>query len=59
MAEKVNLFRAGMADIGTKVAMQVIRKIVRDSDMEDYQKLREIQTVVHSYEEDIEKKGEQ
>ena len=59
MAEKVNLFRAEMADIGTKVAMQVIRKIVRDSDMEDYQKLQAIQTVIHSYEEDIEKKGEQ
>ena len=59
MAERVDLFRAEMADIGTKVAMQVIRRIVRDNHLEDYQKLQAIQTVIHSFEEDIEKKGEQ
>ena len=47
-----DLYRAGMAGIGTKVAMQVIRRIVRDHTLDDSQKLEAIVTVIHSFEKD-------
>ena len=52
-----DLYRAGMAGIGNKVAMQVIRRIVRDRTLNDTEKLEAIQTVIHSFENDT-KKGE-
>ena len=52
-----DLYRAGMAGIGNKVAMQVIRRIVRDRTLNDTEKLEAIRTVVHSFENDT-KKGE-
>ena len=51
-----DLFRAEMAGIKTKVAMQVIRRLVRDNKLDDEEKLAAIQTVIHSFES--EKKGE-
>ena len=51
-----DLYRAGMAGIGNKVAMQVIRRIVRDRTLNDTEKLEAIQTVIHSFENDM--KGE-
>ena len=52
-----DLYKAEMADIRTKVAMQVIRRIVRDTKLLDEEKLEAIQTVIHSFENDG-KKGE-
>ena len=52
-----DLFKAEMVGIKTKVAMQVIRRIVRDNKMLDEEKLEAIQTVIHSFENDG-KKGE-
>lgn len=47
-----DLYMAGMAGIGNKVAMQVIRRIVRDKTLNDGEKLEAIVTVVHSFEND-------
>ena len=45
-----DLYKAGMAGIGNKVAMQVIRRIVRDRTLNDTEKLEAIVTVIHSFE---------
>ena len=51
-----DLYRTEMAGIGTKVAMQVIRRIVRERTLTDREKLEAIVTVVHSFEKDKEEK---
>lgn len=51
-----DLYRNEMAGIGTKVAMQVIRRIVRERTLTDREKLEAIQTVIHSFEKDKEGK---
>ena len=53
-----DLYKAEMAGIKTKVAMQVIRRLVRDNKMMDSEKLEAIRTVIHSFENDSEKKGD-
>ncbi len=56
MEESVDLYMEGMAGIKTKVAMQVIRRIVRDRTLDDEEKLGAIVTVIHSFESDKEGK---
>ena len=41
-----------MAGIEEKIAIQAIRKILRDKELNDIEKLTEIITVVHSFEGD-------
>lgn len=56
MEKSVDLYMEGMAGIKTKVAMQVIRRIVRDRLLDDEEKLAAIVTVIHSFETDKEGK---
>jgi len=48
------LYRTSMAGIGFKVAMQTIRKIMRDNKVDDNEKLRLITNIVHMHEKDLE-----
>ena len=54
--QEKDLYREGMSGIKTKVAMQVIRRIVRDRLLDDEEKLAAIVTVIHSFENDKEGK---
>lgn len=56
MEKNVDLYQEGMSGIKTKVAMQVIRRIVRDRLLDDEEKLGAIVTVIHSFENDKEGK---
>lgn len=56
MEKSVDLYMEGMAGIKTKVAMQVIRRIVRDRLLDDEEKLAAIVTVIHSFERDLNEK---
>lgn len=56
MEKTVDLYQEGMSGIKTKVAMQVIRRIVRDRLLDDEEKLAAIVTVIHSFENDKEGK---
>ena len=47
-------YRAEMKNIGYKVAMQSIRKIVRDPSANDIAKLNIIMAIVHEFEDDLE-----
>jgi len=47
-------YRAEMKNIGYKVAMQSIRKIVRDPKTNDVAKLNIIMAIVHEFEDDLE-----
>jgi len=49
-----NPYREEMKNIGYKVAMQSIRKVVRDQNCNDIAKLNIIMTIVHDFEEDLE-----
>lgn len=51
-----DLYRAAMDGIGMKIALQAIRKTLRDSDIPEDEKLGRIVTIVHSFERDM--KGE-
>lgn len=53
-----DLYQTAMDGIGCKVALQAIRKIVRDNKITEKDKLGQIITVVHSFERDMERKGE-
>ena len=48
-----DLYRTAMDGIGLKVAMQSIRKVMRDSSLDDEKKLGRIVTIIHSFEHDI------
>ena len=50
----LNPYRAEMKNIGYKVAMQSIRKVVRDPKTNDVAKLNIIMAIVHDFEEDLE-----
>ena len=54
-----DLYREAMDGIGCKVALQAIRKVIRDNKANEKAKLDQIRIIVHSFEKDIEKKGEQ
>ena len=47
-----DLYREAMAGIGTKIALQAIRKTIRDSEIPEEEKLERILTIVHSFEQD-------
>ena len=51
-----DLYRAAMDGIGMKIALQAIRKTLRDNEIPEGEKLERIVTIVHSFEQD--KKGE-
>lgn len=51
--EAVNPYREAMKDVGYKVAMQSIRKVVRDPKTNDTAKLNIIMSIVHDFEEDL------
>lgn len=54
-----DLYRTAMNGIGCKVALQSIRKVIRDNALSEEEKLGRIRTVVHSFEKDIDyKEGE-
>ena len=52
MAE--NLYRAAMKDIASKMALQSIRKVIRDGNINDVAKLNIIMSIVHDYDDDKE-----
>ena len=49
-----NPYRTEMKNIGYKVAMQSIRKVVRDPKTNDVAKLNIIMSIIHDFEEDLE-----
>ena len=54
-----DLYRTAMNGIGCKVALQSIRKVIRDNTLSEEEKLGRIRTVIHSFEKDIDyKEGE-
>ena len=52
MAE--NLYREAMEGIACKMALQSIRKVIRDGGINDVAKLTIIMSIVHDYEDDKE-----
>ena len=52
MGDKLDRYTKMMCGIEEKVAIQAIRKILRDKELNDIEKLTEIITVVHSFEGD-------
>lgn len=48
-----DLYRAAMEGIAGKIALQSIRKILRDSKINDVAKLNIIMSIVHDYEKDM------
>ena len=50
MAE--NLYRNAMEGIASKMALQSIRKVIRDGEIYDVAKLNIIMSIVHDYEDD-------
>ena len=58
MTENTNdLYSTAMRNIGRRMALQQIRKVIKDSELPDHEKLNLVCQIVHSYENDI-KKGE-
>lgn len=53
MAE--NLYREAMEGIACKMALQSIRKVIRDGGINDVAKLNIIMSIVHDYEDDKER----
>jgi len=52
--ETANIYRTEMKGIASKIAMQSIRKVIRDPKINDVAKLNIIMAIVHDYEEDQE-----
>ena len=52
MNQTEDLYKEAMAGIGTKIALQAIRKTLRDSEIPEDEKLGRIITIVHSFEQD-------
>ena len=50
MGSTIDRFAQAMVGIEEKIAIQAIRKILRDKELDDVEKLTEIVTVVHSFE---------
>ena len=51
--EPKDIYKAAMANIGYRVAMQSIRKVMRDSGTNDVAKLNSIMCIIHSFEKDL------
>ena len=47
-----NIYRDAMDGIGAKIAMQAIRKVMRDNQTADKDKLEQIRVIIHSFEQD-------
>lgn len=54
-----DLYKTAMDGIACKVALQAIRKIIRDNKVKEEDKLGQIIVVVHSFEKDMQSKGEE
>lgn len=52
-----DLYREAMDGIGCKVALQAIRKVIRDNTSGEGEKLEQICIIVHSFEKDMGKEG--
>jgi hypothetical protein len=52
-----DLYREAMDGIGCKVALQAVRKVIRDNKSSEKAKLEQICIIVHSYEKDMGKEG--
>ena len=52
-----NPFLASMKGIGEKIALQEIRKVIRDGSTNETRKLFLIRAIVHSFEESLDKGG--
>ena len=52
-----DLYREAMDGIGCKVALQAVRKVIRDNKSSEKAKLEQICTIVHSFEKDMGKEG--
>ena len=50
-----DLYRTAMEGIGCKVALQSIRKVLRDNKASEQAKLNEIVRIIHSFEHDMDK----
>ena len=48
-----NIYRNAMDGIAYKVAMQSIRKVMRDSEINDVAKLNIIMDIIHAFEKDL------
>ena len=57
-SKEKDLYREAMDGIGCKVALQAIRKVIRDNKTSEELKLGQIIMVVHSFEKDMERKGD-
>ena len=51
-----DLYLTAMEGISFKVAMQCIRKLIRDNKLTDSQKLEGITKIIHSHEKSMERK---
>ena len=52
-----DLYREAMDGIGCKVALQAVRKVIRDNKSSEKAKLEQICIIVHSFEKDMGKEG--
>lgn len=48
-----DLYREAMDGIGCKVALQAVRKVIRDNKSSEKAKLEQICIIVHSFEKDM------
>lgn len=53
-----DLYREAMDGIGCKVALQAVRKVIRDNKSSEKAKLEQICIIVHSFEKDMGKEGQ-
>lgn len=51
--ERSDIYKVAMEGIQYRVAMQSIRKVMRDSGTNDVAKLNSIMCIIHSFEKDL------
>lgn len=56
-SKEKDLYREAMDGIGCKVALQAVRKVIRDNKSSEKAKLEQICIIVHSFEKDMGKEG--
>lgn len=56
-SKEKDLYREAMDGIGCKVALQAVRKVIRDNKSSEKAKLEQICIIVHSFEKDMGKGG--
>lgn len=52
-SKEKDLYREAMDGIGCKVALQAVRKVIRDNKSSEKAKLEQICIIVHSFEKDM------